>query len=163
MKNSLTVERLKEVLHYDPETGVLTWIKTLSARATKGKKAGSRDKWGYVTTSIDRRFYKAHRLAWLYMTGEWPKGDIDHINGVPGDNRWINLRDVSHAANSQNRRRARCNSRTGVLGVQNTKWGFLALITVHGKVHYLGYHPTIEAASSAYLEAKRKMHEGNTL
>jgi hypothetical protein len=83
----ITLERLREVLEYNPESGVWVWLVTSSRRRGAGKIAGSLDNNGYVVIRVDRAIYKAHRLAWLYMTGEWPRSTIDHINLEPADNR----------------------------------------------------------------------------
>ena len=73
----LTQERLKEVLHYDPETGIFMWLVAPNGRIRVGMEAGSSHD-GYIGIKVDRILYKAHRLAWFYMTGEWPANDVDH-------------------------------------------------------------------------------------
>jgi hypothetical protein len=177
-KPRVTVERLREVLHYDPETGVFTWLpRPLGqfARLSQGKvwnvrfpgtQAGSPDKKGYIHIAIDKTLFKAHRLAFLYMTGEWPKHEVDHINQVKADNRWANLRDVPHQTNSQNARRARgSETATGLLGAYQEKDSgrFFASIGINGRARWLGYYSTAEAAHAAYVAAKREHHEGCTL
>jgi hypothetical protein len=111
---------------------------------------------------VDGHRYPAHRLAWLYMTGEWP-GEVDHINGKKDDNRWANLRDISHAANSQNVRVAQVNNRCGVLGVKPLRDKFQARICVARKTIHLGTFLTTSEAHAAYVAAKRELHEGCTL
>ncbi len=99
----LTAEKLRELLNYDPDTGIFTWKVSTSNRVKVGDAAGSLDGGGYQQISVQSRLYKAHRLAWLHMHGTWPKLDIDHINRNRSDNRITNLRDVSHKQNHQNR------------------------------------------------------------
>jgi hypothetical protein len=119
----------------------------------------------YVTIKVDAKRYLAHRLAWLYVHGEWPSRHLDHIDGDPSNNRIANLRDVSRSINMQNQLRARGDSLTGLLGVckDTRKPWFYARITVHGKQINLGCFRTADAAHEAYLTAKRRLHEGCTL
>lgn len=159
----MTQEELKRLLHYEPATGQFTWRVRLSNRATVGKVAGSKDKLGYVQIGIAGVDYKAHRLAWLYMTGELPSMDIDHINGVTGDNQWSNLRHVTHAVNGQNTKSARVNNKSGFLGVVPYGKRFRAQITLDGWPQHLGYFDDPASAHQAYVSAKRQIHEGNTL
>jgi HNH endonuclease len=101
----LTAERLRELMTYHPETGMFTYLVTRSPRALAGMHvAGSLNAVGYFVITIDRRHYTAHRLAWLWMTGEWPKHEIDHIDEVRTNNVWSNLRDVTRRLNLLNRR-----------------------------------------------------------
>ncbi len=156
---SLTQARLKELLTYDPVSGVFARIKPV-----KGNRPGKlgRINDGYLLIGIDRNSYAAHRLAWLYIHGKWPAGMLDHRNGVRLDNRIDNLRDASYEVNAQNLQHAKRNSDSGVLGVGfdrvNRKWR--AKITIHKRTVCLGRYPSMEAASSAYIAAKRKYHEG---
>lgn len=165
MSTALTAERLRELLYYNPATGRFTW--TLARRNVRvGNEAGHADPRGYRYISIDNRQYCGHRLAWLYMTGEWPKSIVDHRNGKKGDNRWRNLRDTSAHGNAQNLRAPTTRNQLGFLGVippQGKRTQFKASIQVHGKSMHLGYHATPELAHAAYIAAKRQLHEGNTL
>lgn len=105
--SNLTQERLREFLHYDPESGAFWWKVPSSIRA-RGERAGSlAGASGYRRISIKKKSYAAHRLAWLYIYGTWPTNEIDHINGVRDDNRIKNLRDVSGAENLANREKGR--------------------------------------------------------
>ncbi len=158
----LTQERLKEVINYDPETGVMKWIAHHHRPDMVGKRLGSIDDNGYVKVWIDSRQYRVHRLAFLYMTGAIPP-IVDHINGISADNRWVNLRESDKMRNAQNMKRARKDNTTGFLGVHVSRYKFTAGIHLSGKGKYLGSFDTPEEAHEAYLIAKRKLHEGNTL
>lgn len=155
--STLTAEELREIWHYDPDTGSFTWRKPTKIGRPPGTKVNKR---GYVTIMIRYKNYFAHRLAWLYMTGEWPKNRIDHINGVGSDNRFCNLRDVTVTVNAENQRRPRKDNGVGFLGVAKNNKRFMAKIKVNGKFVYLGTFDTPEEAHAAYLEAKRQMHVG---
>lgn len=99
----LTADRLKEVLSYDKNTGEFFWIKSLSHRINIGEKAGTYRNNGYTKISLDGKPYFCHRLAWLYVYGNWPKENIDHINNIKDDNRIENLREASQSQNNMNR------------------------------------------------------------
>ena len=104
-KNTTTAERVRELLVYNPDTGVFTWRASRSnciARTRAGSTVHAR---GYRLISIDGTKYLAHRLAWLYVTGEWPEEEIDHIDGQTDNNRFINLRPASRVHNAQNAKR----------------------------------------------------------
>lgn len=165
---TLTVEQLKEWLDYSQETGVFRWKKSPRFNVPAGAVAGHQVKRGHpsLLIGIGGRYYGAHRLAWLFVTGEWPRGRIDHLNGVPSENWFLNLRDATLAVNAQNRRRATRASKTGVLGVSastSKSSPFRAQITVNGRTCYIGVFATPEAAYDAYVEKKRQVHEGCTL
>lgn len=157
----LTVERLREFLRYDPLTGSFTWLKKKGAN-TVGKVVETISAQGYPVVCIDGT-KTCHRLAWLYMTGEQPKGDIDHINGDKEDNRFANLRDVPRAINCQNRRAAQVGTATGVLGVKRNGKGFAASIFVDGRAKHLGTFKTVDMAQAEYVKAKREFHAGCTI
>lgn len=158
MKPTLTLERLRALLCYDPDTG-LFWNKVNRNRcAIAGEVAGHTEKNGYVMVKIDRKAHLAHRLAWFYMHGSWPSHQIDHINGNRADNRIANLRNVTACGNQQNVRRAQKNNRIGLLGVSRNGANYAANIEAHGKRHYLGTFPTVEEAGAAYKTAKAKLH-----
>ena len=154
----VTLERLKEVLHYNPDTGVFTWRKTFS-HAVEGEVAGYDAGRGYWIIQIDNRRYRAHRLAWLYMMGAWPRELVDHKNLDRSDNRFENLREASHQQNRVNSRAHR-NSRWGIKGVhfraRDRVW--VAKITVNGRSKYLGQFDTAEAANAAYQDAAVRFH-----
>ncbi len=99
----LTQKKLKELLDYDPETGVFTNRVSRGWSAVKGEVVGCKVGGGYLTVTIKGRFYVLHRLAFLYMEGYLPEHEVDHLNGNPADNSWKNLRHVSHMCNMQNR------------------------------------------------------------
>lgn len=158
----VTQARLKEVLDYNPETGVFTRIKSKRGDWV-GKAAGSLDRKGYVLMRLFGKYYRAHRLAFLWMTGAWPAEQVDHINGVRDDNRWCNLREANQSENSQNQGVAKRTNRLGLLGV---RWHtihkkFEARITKNGKTVAVGYYPTPEQAHAAYLAAKKELHTHN--
>lgn len=159
-------EALRRELTYDPVTGVFTRLISRSNTVAVGEAAGSVDDMGYVRINLLGGRYRAHQLAWLYMTGEWPQTDIDHINGRRDCNQWVNLRAVSRTVNLQNRRAANpLNKTSGLLGAswseQAQKWW--SYIRVDGKTRHLGLYSTAEEAHSAYLVAKRALHEGCTI
>ena len=159
---NLTAQRLRELLNYDPETGVFT-RRLKNANCVKiGDIAGSLDGRGYCRIRIDGKKRRAHRLAWLYMHGKWPLGEIDHINGFPADNRISNLRDVSHTENTRNVHKPnRDNASSKFRGVhwhrRDLKW--TAQIRANGTIKYLGAFATEEAAAAAYVAAKKIHHD----
>lgn len=158
----LTLELLRECLHYAPETGKFRWLISPSKKVRKGDEAGSTT--DYVRIIFCRKIYLAHRLAWFYMTGVWPRPEVDHRDTVRTNNKWGNLRLATSAVNKQNQRRAKSNNRsTRVLGVYPNKHRFYAKIQTSGKSLHLGTFDTIEQAHEVYIEAKRRMHEGCTL
>jgi hypothetical protein len=159
----LTAVALREQLHYEPETGVFT-RKVKTSNVFVGDVAGSLNVHGYIHIRVCGADCLAHRLAWLYVHGEWPKQQIDHINGIKTDNRIANLRDASPAMNTQNIKAARVDSRSGVLGVQRHGRRWRARISLgDSRLTALGQFDTPEEAYAAYVEAKRRMHEGCTL
>jgi HNH endonuclease/AP2 domain len=158
----LTAERLREVLNYDPETGIFTWKLRTSWRVRVGDFAGSQfGKRRQI--GVDGVDHYVHRLAWLYVYGVWPASGIDHMNGDPSDNRICNLREATQAQNMQNLRKADKDSKTGFLGVSEDKKKFTARIMANGKKYHLGNFSTPEEAHAAYVQAKRRLHEFNTL
>jgi hypothetical protein len=152
-----------ELLHYNPDTGIFTRLKDSGSRGKAGKVSGTRCLNGYLRVGVGGEEYYAHRLAWLYMTGEWPMQQIDHIDGVRSNNRFSNLRCADPALNGQNQRRAQSDSLTGVLGVTKKRKRFRAQIAVGGVNRALGTFDTPELAHAAYIKAKRELHPGCTL
>jgi hypothetical protein len=151
----ITAERLRDILHYNVGTGTFTWLVDRGS-AKAGDTAGYLEKRGYLGISVDGTNYRAHQLAWIYQTGTSPPARIDHINGNPADNRWVNLR---AATASQNRANARLplNSSSGFKGVSWSKHAkkWQAQITVRGRIRHLGYFSSPEAAHVAYFSAAR--------
>lgn len=161
----LTYEKLREVLVYCPETGVFRWRMKVSIGTRIGGIAGAPRPDGYVRLQVFGRKYMASRLAWLYMTGNWPEHGVDHKDGNRSNNRWGNLRDVPQSVNMQNQRRARSDNSTGLLGAHrhSSGKGFTSTIIVNGRRHHLGSFPTAQDAHAAYLLAKRRMHLACTI
>jgi hypothetical protein len=114
--SNLTVERLKELLHYDPETGVFT-RKLLRGAKRAGAIAGSANWKGYICIHINGRNYRAHRLAWLYVTGNWPYAQIDHVDRDKANNKFANLREATNKQNHENLDRRRKDNTSGHRGV----------------------------------------------
>lgn len=145
----LTQKELKEIVHYDKDTGALTWNSSRYG-VRKGAKAGGKDQYGYGEVRIKRKLYRIHRIAWLYMEGYLPEHQIDHINGVRDDNRWINLRHVTQLCNMQNQR-TRADNSSGFSGVtwnrNNNNWRCQA--TINKKSVDLGSYPNIIEAALA--------------
>jgi len=158
----LTAARLRELFHYDPDTGKFT-SRIDRRRCPAGTEVNGVNAQGYVQVVIDCRHYFGHRLAWLHVFGEWPRQTIDHINGNRADNRIANLRDVPHKTNTQNRRAAQPNTESGLLGVRRNKRRWYSNIIVDGVGHYLGTFDTPQEAHEAYLAAKRRLHPGCTI
>ena len=158
----LTQAQLKDLMRYCPDTGRFYWLKS-----GKGRRlsliAGFPDSVGYEIIRIHGKNLKAHRLAWLYVHGAWPRDQIDHINGIKNDNRIVNLRDVSRHVNQQNKRKASRSNKLGILGVQKTGSKFRTSIDHGNKKLYLGVHLTAQAAQNTYIAAKRALHPGCTI
>ena len=147
----LNQTKLKEILDYSQTTGVFVWKTKVNRRVRVGGKAGSYDKDGYVKIKIDKKDYRAHRLAWLYIHGCWPTDQIDHINRIKDDNRIENLRDVT-----QQQQQFNTKAKGYFWDKQRGKWQ--ARIMVNIKMKYLGRYDTEEDARAAYLAAKEKLH-----
>lgn len=154
----LTAERLHDLLNYDPHTGVFCW-RVNRGPAKAGVKTGCPDGKGHLRITVDNVVYSAHRLAWLYVHGRWPKDQIDHKNGVRHDNRIANLREATKSQNHHNSKRPR-NNTSGHKGVywhaKSRKW--MALISVNGRSNYLGLYDTREAAAAARRTAADRLH-----
>jgi len=160
----MKLETLKEYLKYDLETGIFTWLKSPHPRIKEGDLAGSEDKNGYIQIRLNKKQYYAHRLAWFYITKSLPKDQIDHINHIRDDNRFSNLREVSHLDNGKNQSKSKLNT-SGHTGVTwdkiNQKW--VAKITVNKHRVHLGAFVDLEKAIKVRKEAedKYKFHENH--
>lgn len=165
-RDDLTADEVRRLLFYDPLTGVFTRKATVACRSggAIGDIAGCAvPHKGGIQISIHSRIYRAHRLAWLYVHGKWPVGEIDHINGNNLDNRIVNLRDVSRTVNAQNIRRPKKTNKLGILGVKKCRQKWQASVFADGKINHLGSFDSPELAQNAYITAKRKLHKGCTL
>lgn len=164
MPKQISQDFAKQLLSYNPETGIFTW-KVSRGRRANNSIAGAINGRGYICIKIQSETYQAHRLAWLIVHGVWPNGDIDHINGLKIDNKITNLRDVTRSVNKQNTKKAYAGSSSGLLGVswfkRTRKWQ--AQIYVNGGTKSLGLYANKEDAHQAYLLAKRRLHEGATI
>lgn len=145
----ITQRRLQQVLNYDPGTGVFKWLVS-AGRAAAGSRAGSANRAGYRRISIDGELEYEHRLAFVYMTGEYPPQVVDHINGDPSDNRWSNLRLATPSENGANRH-VPVNNTSGYRGVhwfrQTEKWQ--AYGSINRKRVHLGYFNDVREAAAA--------------
>lgn len=152
-------KRLHEILHYDPNSGVFTWAVNgkRNAKYKIGDVAGAIHIDGYIVISFMSQSFSAHRLAWLYVYGEFPKNQIDHIDRDKQNNRINNLRDVSIAVNAQNTTRSD-NTYTGIVGVICERFDkvWVASIMLNGKSIYLGHHKTLLNAAKARYRAEKK-------
>lgn len=135
----VTAERLRELFHYSKRTGIFTH--RISGRSSRQK--------GRVRIRIDGKNYIASRLAWLYVTGKWPEGLVDHEDRDFTNNRWKNLRDLTPSGNQQN---------NGGKGYTLKRGKYQAQIKYDGKSVFLGKFDTEEAARKAYLKAKKEYH-----
>lgn len=156
-----TAERVRELLDYDPETGVFVWRVDRGPNKA-GDVAGTLRSDGRRNIGIDGRYNRANRLAWIHFYGKQPENVIDHIDGNPENNAIANLRDVTVSVNGQNQKRANAGNKWPLgTSLHYGKWE--AKICLDGRRIYLGRYPSPELAHAAYVSAKRQLHEGNTL
>ena len=143
------LEDLQKYLQYNSNSGIFSWIKKTGAKAVVDKFAGRSDKDGYIVIQFKQKKYFAHRLAWLFAHGEWPKNCIDHVNGIRSDHRIENLRDVSKRENSSNKQSNRSGKLQGCSYSKNAKkWH--SRIWINNKNKHLGYFYTEIEAHNAY-------------
>lgn len=172
-----TPEQLRELLRYEPDTGKLFWrerppkmfeggayppertAKRWNTRYAGAEAMTALKDGGYRTGRVMGRQYLSHRICWVLHYGSWPTSGVDHINGVTGDNRIVNLRDETQSENMRNTKR-RSNNKSGVKGVfwveRDGKWE--AQICIDGKKRSLGKYFDIEDAANAYREAAKRIH-----
>lgn len=158
MSNKLTQERLKQLLHYEPESGVFTW-RVKKCRAEAGSVAGTPHNAGYTTLKIDGVKYLRHRCVWLYEYGRWPVEEIDHMDGNRGNDRLSNLRECTSSENKQNLAERTRRKAGTLLGAILTRGRWKAQIRSQGVVHCIGHYDTEDQAHHAYLLAKRQIHK----
>jgi len=157
-----TRERLRELFDYDPLSGLFTRKLSVGRKKFKpGTIAGCVEARGYINIGVDGVIYRAHQLAYLYMTGEWPDDTIDHWNRVKSDNRWENLRPATMQEQAWNMDARGASGLRGVRQAAPGRW--YAGITVDRQFFYLGSFDTPEAAHEAYLAAKAVHHPGAPL
>lgn len=150
----LSLERLKELLNYDPESGWFTW-RISSSVAKPGDRAGGMHGLGYRSIGIDYKKYLEHTLAYFYMTGEWPTHEIDHKNRVKADNRWDNLVHATRSQNGHNKGLSQ-RSTSGYPGVMVHGSKYRTGMSLNGKDINLGWHKTIAQARIARLLGEKK-------
>ena len=162
---SLTQEELKRYLRYEPESGLFVRLIATNNTAKVGDITGRPNADGYIKMTLSGATHVAHRLAFLWMTGRYPDHfeQVDHINGVRSDNRWSNLRLVTHQQNQHNRHWAdssegRTSKHLGVSFKQKGRRRWEASIRVGRRLLYIGRFATEEEAAAAYLDAKRIHH-----
>lgn len=154
----LTQEYLKSILNYDSGTGIFTWLITPTNNVPAGSIAGY-PVYGYIIIGINKKLYRAHRLAWLYMYGCFPEGILDHINRDRQDNKIDNLRIASKQQNAYNSKLNKKNT-SGFRGVSwhkaSNKWR--ATASIQGKSYNLGVYITAKEASAVYEEFVKNKH-----
>lgn len=150
----LTAERLRQILSYNCETGEFTWLVRCGQRKPGYSTAGTLNSMGYYRVGVDNRSYLSHRLAWLWMTGEWPAAEVDHIDGNPKNNAWQNLRAATRAQNNMNVG-MNCRNTAGVPGVSFNKASGKWVAYISKK--QLGKFDTKLAAYAARLSAERSV------
>ena len=153
-----SIDELRRLFRYEPETGDLIRLVTVSWNAVSGDVAGMKHRnrmTHYKRVCVNGKVIYAHRIAWAMSYGNWPENQIDHVDGDGLNNRIENLRDSTHTQNQRNQRLHRRNS-SGVRGVSRCKDRWLALIWFEGKRIHLGRHSTIEAAAAARKSGEEK-------
>ena len=157
-QGKITLEYLKRILRYEPDTGDWIWLTALSKKIEIGDKAGWRnEEYGYIQLRIDTKLYLGHVLAWFYMTGEWPKGEVDHIDLNKTNDKWLNFRLITHQQNNFNKG-VNINNTSGFKGVSWDKKSkkFAAYIKLDYKKMHLGYFESKIDAAQAYDRAAIK-------
>lgn len=154
MGNELTQSELKRLFKYDPENGVFTRLVKVG-RHDVGAVAGTIDDDGYVRITINRKKYRAQRLAFLYMTGAFPENEVDHEDRVRTNNAWRNLREATTQQNAANRA---ATASSGYKGVSCRNGRYVAIVKYDGKKRYLGSFGSAEAAHAAYTEAANDLY-----
>jgi hypothetical protein len=152
----ITQTELKALLHYDPDTGIFV-RRVGNHGCIAGTTAGTTTLKGYRQICLFYKLYLAHRLAWLYVYGNFPKDQIDHINGAKSDNRICNIRESTSGENLRNQGKKGCNT-TGYKGVSVCKKRYRAKAIFEKKRYHLGLYKTPEQASKAYQAFAKKHH-----
>ena len=153
----ITQKYLKSLLQYDPRTGIFTWRKSTAKCVQVGMKAGHHAISGYYFIRIHGKNYRAHRLAWLYIFGQYPTSELDHINRIKHDNRICNLRAATISENRINTK-LHAHNTSGYRGVQYVYNKWKAKIHYQKHQYYLGTYNTKEAAALAYNQAAQQLY-----
>lgn len=166
-EKDVSIERLKELLRYEPETGKLYWIAGHCRKIRPGAEAGKSGT-NYLKVAVDKTQLKVHRVAWVLAHGRWPPHYLDHIDGNRKNNILSNLREATRSENGQNQRRPSRRNKCGSLGVSYhnnpaAKNPWIAQIAINGEKKYLGSFATEADASKAYLAAKVELHPFQTI
>lgn len=156
-RNGVSADDVRRVLRYDPQTGDFFWRVNRTNGVKAGDRAGCR-RGEYWVISIFNVSYRAQRLAFLYMTGEFPSDYVDHINGKKLDNRWDNLRPATNAQNQHNRA-----GTGGACGIKNVTYvarrrKYQVSLKVFGREKFIGYYQDCELAELVATEARNKYH-----
>ena len=151
------ITELRNHLHYDPDTGLFTWLLPRRGRQMN-KPAGSYNNQGYCLIGWQYTHILAHRVAFALMTGDWTQHEIDHIDGKSSNNKWSNLRDISHSHNIQNIPFIRPSNKTGYPGVFKRGERWSAQIYLNHQFVHLGHYATPDEAFLVYWFAKNKLH-----
>lgn len=160
VNSGLTRERLCDLLDIYPASGHFVWKEWRGGTANAGSQAGTYTKSGdywYLSIKVDKRFYLAHRLMWLYVHGRWPTDQLDHKNLDKTDNRISNLREATSSQNNMNAP-TRKDNLCGLRGVSKRDNGYIAQIAKSGVKTYLGYFSTAMEAHESYCRASKELH-----
>jgi hypothetical protein len=156
--SDITLSYIRQVLLYRPTTGVFVWKERKTRQDLVGCIAGSIGSHGYLAIGIFNRKRLAHRLAWFYTTGSWPKAHIDHIDGNKRNNCFANLREVTQFGNLQNMRQASKRNKARLLGVSLHQGKWRVQIMTRGQSIRISGFNTPEEAHQKYLLLKRDFH-----
>lgn len=154
---TISQEGLKELLNYDPLSGVFSWRCSVTNSVRTGQQAGSLHSSGYRNLQLNLKTYREHKLVWLYVYGTYPTDNLDHINGIRNDNRITNLRLATRSQNSCNRGKGSNNS-TGFKGVTPVNDKYRARVASCKKYFNLGTFPSAELAHQAYCKKASELH-----
>lgn len=153
----LSAEYVRNRLIYEPETGIFRWRVYQKSKRMVGQVAGHLRKTGQVVILLENQSYLAHRIAWVYVTGKNPTGQIDHINCNPSDNRFENLRECTASENCRNKK-IPANNTSGVKGVSLFKGRWAAKVGLKGKKFFFGYHESLQSAAIAVKLGRAALH-----